>query len=220
MKFLFALSVSCIVIVASATPVLAIEGRVAVIDGDTLEMHGKRIRLHGIDAPESGQTCKSESGEAYRCGQLSAEHMAKYIKHKIIRCNVQDTDRYGRLVAVCFADGQDINEQIVADGYALAYRRYSHDYIAAESEAKSDKAGMWKGTFVKPWNWRKGERLSLTKEQKGKCVIKGNISNSGKIYHTPSSPWYDKTKINTAKGERWFCTEAEAKAAGWRAPKH
>ena len=219
MKFLLFLAISCFATVAALTPALALEGRVSVIDGDTLEMHGKRIRLHGIDAPESGQTCKYESGKSYRCGQLAATQMSKYTKHKIIRCNVQDTDRYGRFVAVCFADGQDINEQIVRNGFALAYRRYSRDYIAAESEAKSDKAGMWKGAFIKPWDWRKGERLIQNKEQKGKCLIKGNISSSGKIYHTPSSPWYDRTKINTAKGERWFCTEAEAKAAGWRAPK-
>lgn len=197
----------------------SLEGRVTVIDGDTLEMHGKRIRLHGIDAPESGQTCRSQSGKNYRCGQLSAKQMAKYTKRKTIRCNVRDTDRYGRLVAVCFADGQDINERIVRNGFALAYRRYSRDYIAAESEAKSDKAGMWQGAFIKPWDWRKGERLTQNTEQKGKCLIKGNISSSGKIYHTPSSPWYDRTKINTAKGEHWFCTEAEAKDAGWRAPK-
>ena len=132
---------------------------------------------------------------------------------------MRDTDRYGRLVTVCFADGQDINKQIVIDGFALAYRRYSRDYIAAELNAKRDEAGMWQGAFVKPWDWRRGDRLPKTIEQKGKCLIKGNISSSGKIYHTPSSPCYDTTKINTAKGERWFCTEAEAVEAGWRAPK-
>ena len=132
---------------------------------------------------------------------------------------MRDTDRYGRLVAVCFADGQDINKQIVIDGFALDYRRYSRDYIAAERNVRRDKAGMWQGTFVKPWDWRRGDRLPETKEQNGKCLIKGNISSSGKIYRTPSSPWYDKTQINTAKGERWFCTEAEAAEAGWRAPK-
>ena len=196
-----------------------LKGRVSVIDGDTLEMHGKRIRLHGIDAPESGQTCKSQSGEIYRCGQLAAKQMAEYTKHKTIRCNVRDTDRYGRLVAVCFANGQDINEQIVIAGYALAYRQYSSDYIAVEREAKRNKVGMWQGAFIKPWDWRRGERLTKAEEQKGDCIIKGNISSSGKIYHTPSSPWYDRTKINTAKGERWFCSEAEARANGWRAPK-
>ena len=218
MKFISSFLILSIAI-ANLAVASSLEGRVTVIDGDTLEMHVKRIRLHGIDAPESGQTCRSKSGKTYRCGQLAAIQMAKYIKRKTIRCNVRDTDRYGRLVAVCLADGQDINKRIVSDGFALAYRRYSRDYVAVERDAERDKVGMWQGAFIKPWDWRKGERLAQTKEQKGKCLIKGNISNSGKIYHTPSSPWYDRTKINTAKGERWFCTEVEAKAAGWRAPK-
>jgi endonuclease YncB( thermonuclease family) len=218
MKFISSFLILFIAI-ANLAVASSLEGRVTVIDGDTLEMHGKRIRLHGIDAPESGQTCASQSGKTYRCGQLAAKQMAKYTKRKTIRCNVRDTDRYGRLVAVCFADGQDINKRIVRDGFALAYRRFSRDYVAAERNAKRDKVGMWQGAFIKPWDWRGGDRLSKTKEQKGKCVIKGNISSSGKIYHTPSSPWYERTKINTAKGERWFCTEAEAVEAGWRAPK-
>ena len=102
MKFLLVLAISCVATVATLTPALALEGRVSVIDGDTLEMHGKRIRLHGIDAPESGQTCKSKSGKSYRCGQLAATQISKYTKHKIIRCNVRDTDRYYRLIPVCF----------------------------------------------------------------------------------------------------------------------
>ena len=76
---------------------------------------------------------------------------------------MRDTDRYGRLVAVCFADGQDINKRIVSDGFALAYRRYSRDYIAAERDAKRDKSGMWQGVFIKPWDWRRGDRLPETK---------------------------------------------------------
>ena len=218
MKFISSFLILFIAI-ANLAVASSLEGRVTVIDGDTLEMHGKRIRLHGIDAPESGQTCRSQSGKTYRCGQLATIQMAQYTKRKTIRCNVRDTDRYGRLVAVCFADGQDINKRIVRDGFALAYRRFSRDYVAAERNAKRDKVGMWQGAFIKPWDWRGGDRLSETKEQKGKCLIKGNISSSGKIYHTPSSPWYERTKINTAKGERWFCTEAEAVEAGWRAPK-
>jgi len=218
MKFISSFLILFIAI-ANLAVASSLEGRVTVIDGDTLQMHGKRIRLHGIDAPESGQTCRSQSGKTYRCGQLAAKQMAKYTKRKTIRCNVRDTDRYGRLVAVCFADGQDINKQIVIDGFALAYRRYYHDYIDAERNAKREKAGMWHGAFIKPWDWRRGDRLPNTNEQKGKCLIKGNISSSGKIYYTPSSPWYDRTKINTAKDERWFCTEAEAVETGWRAPK-
>ena len=197
-----------------------VAGRVTVIDGDTIEMHGQRIRLHGIDAPESGQSCADKNGATYRCGQTSANQMASYVRGKTVNCNVTDRDRYGRLVAVCYVNGEDINERLVFEGWALAYRQYSRDYVRAETQAKRNSAGLWDGRFVEPWKWRKGSRLASTKQDKsGDCVIKGNISSSGKIYHTPESPWYSRTKINTQKGERWFCSEAEAEAAGWRAPR-
>ena len=107
------------------------------------------------------------------------------------------------------------------EGLALAYRQYSKDYVLAEKTARNAKKGLWQGDFIKPWDWRKGKRLvANSSTNTNKCKIKGNISSSGKIYHTPKSKWYNKTKINTGKGERWFCTEAEARAAGWRAPKN
>ena len=93
--------------------------------------------------------------------------------------------------------------------------------MLAEKTARKAKKGLWHGDFIKQWAWRKGKRLvANSSTNTNTCKIKGNISNSGKIYHTPTSKWYNKTKINTSKGERWFCTEAEARAAGWRAPKN
>ena len=202
---------------ASATEGLV--GRVSVVDGDTLEMHGNRIRLHGIDAPESGQSCTDEENKTYRCGQLSANRMASYVSGKAVYCEILDKDRYGRLIAACSVNDVDVNQLLVSEGWALAYRQYSRDYVSAEENAKKLGLGMWQGKFVEPWNWRRGERLEEAKAQiPNDCIIKGNISSRGKIYHTPSSPWYDRTKINIAKGERWFCTEEEAQAAGWRAP--
>jgi len=202
---------------ASATEGLV--GRVSVVDGDTLEMHGNRIRLHGIDAPESGQSCTDEENKTYRCGQLSANRMASYVSGKAVYCEILDKDRYGRLIAACSVNDVDVNQLLVSEGWALAYRQYSRDYVSAEENAKKLGLGMWRGKFVEPWNWRRGERLEEAKAQiPNDCIIKGNISSRGKIYHTPSSPWYDRTKINIAKGERWFCTEEEAQAAGWRAP--
>jgi len=203
---------------ASATEGLV--GRVSVVDGDTLEMHGNRIRLHGIDAPESGQSCTDEENKTYRCGQLSANRMASYVSGKAVYCEILDKDRYGRLIAACSVNDVDVNQLLVSEGWALAYRQYSRDYVSAEENAKKLGLGIWQGKFVEPWNWRRGERLEEAKAQiPNDCIIKGNISSNGKIYHTPSSPWYTRTKINTAKGERWFCSEEEAEAAGWRAPR-
>jgi len=205
-----------------ALPVQAdvLSGRVSVIDGDTFEMHGKRIRLHGIDAPESGQQCKGANGKTYRCGQMAAKQMSGYVSGQTVNCEILDKDRYGRFIARCLVNGTDVNELLVKEGWALAYRQYSKDYVRAEAKAKLDNIGLWQGQFVEPWDWRRGKRLTkATVPKTNDCIIKGNISSSGKIYHTPSSPWYARTKINTAKGERWFCSEEEAEAAGWRAPR-
>ena len=111
---------------------------------------------------------------------------------------------------------------MVLNGWALAYRQYSLDYVGEETAAKGAQAGVWSGEFVPPWAWRRGERLqaSTAPDSAGGCTIKGNISSSGeRIYHTSDAQDYDRTKINTAKGERWFCSEAEAVAAGWRKSK-
>ena len=110
-------------------------------------------------------------------------------------------------------------------GWAFAYRRYSTRYIADEEATRAAKQGMWEGEFVKPWDWRRGMRLQSASAASDRasapsgCRIKGNISKSGRIYHLPGSRWYDRTKIDAGKGEKWFCSVGDAVRAGWRAPK-
>ena len=103
--------------------------RASVIEGYTFEISGKRIRLHGVDAPESAQTCQDAGGKAYRCGQQAALALADKIGTATVSCEARDTDRYGRSVATCRARGESLNAWLVAQGHAVAYRQYGTEYV-------------------------------------------------------------------------------------------
>jgi endonuclease YncB( thermonuclease family) len=134
-----------------------VAGRPSVVDGDTIEVHGRRIRLHGIDAPERGQTCERD-GRAYRCGTEAARALDRLIGDRPVVCEVRDVDRYRRLVAMCRVGGMDLDAAMVREGWALAYRRYSMAYVDEEDAARHERRGMWAGTFTPPWEWRRARR--------------------------------------------------------------
>lgn len=131
-----------------------IVGRASVIDGDTLNIHGTRIRLNGIDAPESSQTCEA-AGSQYRCGQKAAFALSDMIGSSTITCQRLDTDRYGRAVSRCTVNGMDIGQTMVRQGWALAYREYSTAYVADERHARAMKTGIWRGEFTNPADHRR-----------------------------------------------------------------
>ena len=113
-----------------------IVGVASVIDGDTIEIHGLRIRLFGIDAPESSQLCRRPTGDRWRCGQQASFALADRIGRAPVSCQPRDLDRYGRVVGVCFKGSEDLNRWMVANGWAVAYKRYSVDYVAGETAAR------------------------------------------------------------------------------------
>jgi endonuclease YncB( thermonuclease family) len=133
----------------------SLSGQATVIDGDTLEIHGKRIRLHGIDAPESRQSCEDATGRSYACGRAAAFALADWIGRAIVTCKPRDRDRYGRILATCTVRGEDMGAWLVRSGHALAFRRYSLDYVPAEDAARAAEAGIWQGRFTPPWEWRR-----------------------------------------------------------------
>ena len=143
-----------------AVPALAdITGQPRVIDGDTLEIAGQRIRLHGIDAPERRQLCRRD-GEPWRCGKDATSALKAFLSSRPVSCEELDRDRYGRVVAKCAVDGVDIGDWMVSQGWAVAYYLYSYDYSRAEQHAKSARRGIWATRFLLPWGWRRGKRLS------------------------------------------------------------
>src|SRR5215217_6702313 len=142
---------------STAAPAI-IAGRASVIDGDTIEIRGERIRLFGIDAPESGHTCLDAKGQSYRCGQKAALVLDARIGEGVVTCERKDTDRYGRVVALCRVFGEDLSAWMVGLGWALAYRAYTTRYVPAEDLARSRGLGMWAGRFTPPWDWRTDRR--------------------------------------------------------------
>lgn len=136
----------------------SLSGTARVIDGDTLEIGGQRIRLHAIDAPESRQTCERR-GLDWHCGQAASNALANRIGGRPVSCHPQpDRDRYNRIIATCMLQGEDLNGWMVQQGWAMAYRQYGRDYIEAENEARAARRGIWATHFVPPWDWRRGQR--------------------------------------------------------------
>lgn len=207
-------------------------GPARVLDGDTIEVRGVRVRLEGIDAPETMQKCRTKWGR-WSCGRRAAEALSKRIGGKVVACEITGRDRYRRSLAVCRLEGTDLNAWMVTEGWALAYRQFTRRYVSHEAAARQAKRGLWRGEFIAPWDWRRGVRLRSTAAETpgearsrqdpsgGACRIKGNISRAGeRIYHVPGGRDYNTTQVETAHGERWFCTERGAREAGWRRSRH
>ena len=134
-----------------------IEGKAIIIDGDTIHIGKNKIRLHGIDAPEIKQTCKIED-KIWNCGIESSLALKKLILDNNIVCVVADIDRYKRYIAECFINNQNINKLMVRNGWAIAYRYYSLDFVEDEKLAKKNKIGLWQGQFQEPYLYRKTKK--------------------------------------------------------------
>jgi len=199
------------VLAATAAAADRLEGKVVgIADGDTLTLlvgtTQHRIRLAEIDAPEAGQDWSSRSRQA----------LAAKVLHEHVTIVITDTDRYGRLVGHVLLGERDINRELVREGHAWAYRKYLVDRSLLDDEAgaRASGVGLWGlKEPVAPWEYRHNRATAAA----GDCRIKGNISADGaKIYHVPGQRYYEATKIDSERGERMFCSEAEARGAGWR----
>ena len=199
------------------------------MDGDSLTIDGTRVRLFGIDAPEAGQTCH-RAGVAWACGDAATRELRALISDQTVHCRGKGTDSYGRTLAVCFVRDVELNRTLVEYGWAMAFREYSQDYVAVETLAQARKLGIWSSVFMTPSDYRASKARANTPARSGSpalaaasratapettgtgCLIKGNRNRKGQwIYHLPGMPYYGPTRA-----EEWFCTEAQARAAGYR----
>lgn len=147
-----AMSLLFFVATAVTAPSAEITGRASVIDGDTIEIAGTRIRFDGIDAPESRQTCENASGKPYRCGQASATALDKFLAQSRPTTCTTTGKSYDRLIGHCTrADGADVNAWMVRNGHAIDWPKYSHGrYAADQAEAQDERRGLWSGSFQEP----------------------------------------------------------------------
>ena len=151
------LAFALLALLAASAYAETLSGPARVVDGDTLVIADERMRLAGIDAPETKQNC-SRDARPWACGRAATQAMRRLVGRNHVRCEVSGRDRYGRAIATCVAGGRDLQEELVRQGLALAYRRYSTRYVPAEDAARAARAGIWAGSFVEPWRWRRQQR--------------------------------------------------------------
>ena len=173
-------------------------GSARVIDGDTIAIASRHVRLEGIDAPETDQVCLDARGERWTCGVAARDRLSWHLAGRIVFCaSPHGEDRYGRTLATCSVAGENLNAWMVREGLALAYLQYSREYVGEEAAAREQNSGMWAGAFIAPWDWRHRNRhtvilgaLSVPVAAQAKllapassatapspeCIIKGNVN--------------------------------------------
>jgi len=197
-----------------------IEGPATVTDGDTIRVGDTRIRLHGIDAPETSQTCNAAGGGTWACGTEATKALRFATTGHDVSCRPVTLNRYGRTVARCFDGTNDIQADMVRQGLAWAFVRYSSDYVPEETEARAAHRGIWQADTQTAWDYRASRWAEYDKTAPEGCPIKGNVNGHGeRIYHMPWGRDYAKVKMDLTKGKHWFCSESEAEKAGWRAAR-
>lgn len=134
-----------------------ISGVARVIDGDTIDIRGTHVRLSGIDAPESKQTCVTDNKQ-YQCGMQATEALIRLIGSNTVDCEQTGKDRNGRTIGRCLVGSSDVGGWMVEHGWAVAYRRFSLEYVDQEKRAREQKQGLWAGSFTTPEEWRRMRR--------------------------------------------------------------
>jgi endonuclease YncB( thermonuclease family) len=209
-----------------------------IVDGDTLAIGATKVRLEGIDAPETDQFCLNATGVRWTCGIEARDQLVAHVAGQEISCTSSGIDAYKRTLGTCRLAGEDLNGWMVQEGWALAYVKYSSVYAHAEQDARTHQRGLWQGAFIAPWDWRHRNnktvilgafsvpinaqsmllpRSATEGAPSPDCIIKGNASRNGeRIYHMPDQRFYPRIRMDIGDGRRWFCTAEEAEAAGWR----
>ncbi|OKO81854.1 hypothetical protein AC628_05620 [Bradyrhizobium sp. NAS96.2] len=225
-------------IITSPACAAKLSGSPHILDANTIEIEQTRIRLSGIEAPETDQICLDAHGHKWACGVAARDALIRYSNGRTWDCQTAGVDKYGRSLGSCFIEGQDMNAWMVSSGWALSSASSTNIYVIHEVRASNAYAGLWSGAFIAPWDWRRRNKGTiivgvssvpsdaqelllgsalLSEPPSPECLIKGTVDRNGKrIYHLPEQLSYGQIDMTKKSAERWFCSEPEAEAAGWR----
>lgn len=198
-----------------------VEGRASVLAGDVIRINTTTIRLAGIEAPENEQKCTNANKKKWACGEAARAALTRLVKGRKVRCDLSGTDEAGRALGSCdaIAGGASVNlaGALVKEGAVFANGGFFSSFSAFEADARDKKLGLWRGgDSERPSDYRARMWEIATKAAPDGCPIKGQVSGNEKSYVLPWHPDYSGVRIRTSKGERWFCSESEAQAAGWK----
>lgn len=202
---------------SSPAPVLTpasgrIEGKASVLAGDQLRVDGETVHLFGVEAPIASQQCAGSKS----CAASAKAALQKLVGGKRVTCEISGRESNNASSATCQVNGADIAGQLVRGGHVFATTGLFATYASAEREARTNRAGLWRGDTLRPAEYRAKVWDEAKQSAPDGCPIKGTIAGENKTYLVPWAGSYEKAKVRSERGERWFCTEAEARAAGWK----
>lgn len=195
---------------------MVIKGRAVALTGETFRLNGKQIRLAGIEAPEPEQQCGIPGERPWRCGAAAQGTLNALTRNRPLSCEIAGSDDTGRLLATCFSGQENLAAALVARGAVFAEQGLFARYTAQESEARAKKLGLWRGAAERPADFRAKSWEAAKAAAPNGCPIKGYATARGLKYVMPWAAEYPRLKVRERRGARWFCSEREAMAAGYR----
>jgi hypothetical protein len=182
-----------------------------------MRVGGKLVRLDGVEAPAPSQPCYRSNGRRWGCAAAARAGLRKIVRRKSVTCTPSGQGESGYVLARCVIDGtKDVAAELVRNGYVFATSSFFNSLSSEEDEARNAKAGIWQGEVARPQAWRERAWEDAKRDAPDGCPIKGLLRASSKRYELPWFADYARAKVRTERGERWFCSEDEAKAAGFQ----
>jgi len=193
-----------------------VSGHAVALTGDTLRLGRQRIHLDGIEAPAPGQRCQRANGRSWRCDTAAKSALAKELRRQSVSCEVTGRIDSGTSKARCTRNGKDIAEALVRSGSVFAEAGFFAPYTGVEDEARGAERGIWAGKPQRPGEYRAARWEAAQQRAPDGCPIKGQVSGRERTYLLPWYDGYERVEVKEARGGRWFCSEEEAKEAGWK----